>query len=257
MTKGIKAAIAATLVLILAAGGDYWYFHHKHAAEDAAAAQDEALAAHGAKHADYHSDPDDLVFLKSEHPMSLKDEKDLKGRTLWVSAGGQMDYYAFNGHVDYAHSQGVLLGAEKIVVKDAVEQVAPKTATFRIPGGDKHVLLVFTIPDDPKAAGKEYAVPVGNKQAGDYTLLTDQIFFYDDPHKLFAYWGPQIWQAIDEHKAILGMSERQMQMALGQVSTPHGDTIGERMVEFDDQGKPKMVTFENGKATKIVDEGAK
>ena len=63
----------------------------------------------------------------------------------------------------------------------------------------------------------------------------------------------QIWQAIDEHKAILGMNERQVQMALGQISSPHGDTIGDRVVEFDDQGKPKMITFEHGKATEIKD----
>jgi hypothetical protein len=80
------------------------------------------------------------------------------------------------------------------------------------------------------------------------------MFFYDDPHKLFSYWGPEVWQAIDEHRAIKGMSEAQVQMALGQVSNPHGDKAGDRMVEYDDQGKPKMVTFEGGRATTIVDE---
>ena len=49
------------------------------------------------------------------------------------------------------------------------------------------------------------------------------------------------------------MSERQVQTALGQVSDPHGDTVGERTVIYDDQGKPKRVTFSGGKATKIED----
>jgi hypothetical protein len=115
------------------------------------------------------------------------------------------------------------------------------------------VLLVFTRPDDAANPTKTYAVPVGYVQGGDFTFLTDEIFFYDDPHKTFSYWGPQIWQAIDGHKAILGMNERQVQMALGQISSPHGDTIGDRMVEFDDQGHPKDVTFEHGKATEIKD----
>jgi hypothetical protein len=202
------------------------------------------------------TDPDYLVFVRSEHPISLKDEKDLKGRTIWMSAGGQMDYYPYNGHtVDYMHSAGVLLGAEPLLIQDAVEQAVPKsapaTATFRIPAGDKQVLLVFTKPGEP---GKEFATPVGSKQGSQYSLFTDQIFFYDDPHQLFKHWGPQVWKAIDEHRAEPGMTEREVQMALGQVSVPHGDKEGDRTVEFDNQGKPKLVTFEGGKATKIVDE---
>ena len=240
MKTGVKVALGSGLLFVVAVGGELLYLHHRNAVDNAAPA---------AK-AEYKSDPDDLVFLKNEHPMSLKDEKDLKGRTLWVSAGGQLDYYPYNGHtVDYGHSQGVLLGAEKITVKDAVEQAAPKKAAYRIPQGDKQVLLVFTKEGDPKL----YAVPVGNREAGTYSLLTDQIFFYDDPHTLFAHWGPEVWKAVDEHRAILGMNERQVQTALGQISTPHGDRIGDRIVDYDDQGKPKVVTFSGGRATRIVD----
>jgi len=244
MTKGLKIALGLFGVLIVAIGGEFLYIHHRNA-EDAKPPAEVA----------YKTDPDDIATytLKHEHPMSLQDEKDLKGHTLWMSAGGQMDFYPYNGKVDYAHTAGTLLGAEKIVVKDAVEQVAPKTGAYRIPRGDRHVLLVFTRPDDAANPTKTYAVPVGYVQGGDFTFLTDEIFFYDDPHKTFSYWGPQVWQAIDEHKAILGMNERQVQMALGQISTPHGDTIGDRMVEFYNGGKPKEVTFEHGKATEIKD----
>jgi hypothetical protein len=200
----------------------------------------------------YHVDPDDNVFLKHEHPDTLKDAKDLKGRTLWVSAGGQMDYYPYKGgKVDFSKSQGVLLGAEKIVVQDAVEQVAPKATTFRIPGGEKQVLLVFT-----KAAGPtEYAVPVGYRENGAYTYSTDEIFFYDDPHQLYAHWSPEIWKAVDEHKAIVGMNERQVQLALGQISkAADGSKIGDRAVDYDYQGHPERVVFEHGKATSITPE---
>ncbi len=229
-------------VMVLAVGGEMLYLHHRNAADNAAAP---------AK-VETKSDPDDLVFLKQEHPMSLKDEKDLKGRTLWVSAGGQMDYYPYKGKVDFTKSEGDLLGAEPIVVKDAVEQVAPAKTAFRIPAGDKQVFLVFTKPDATGAdATKEYATPVGFVQGGEYTFQTDQIYFYDDPHKLYSYWGPEVWKAIDEHRVQNGMSEREVQMALGQVSTPHGDTTGSRMVTFDDQGKPKNVTFVGNKVTKV------
>jgi len=244
MTTGLKVGLGGLGVLLLAVGVELLYLHHRNVEDQKKPAEVVSK-----------TDPDDMTTygLKHEHPMSLKDEKDLKGRNLWMSAGGQMDFYPYTGHVDYAHSAGVLLGAEKILVKDAVEQVAPKSAAFRIPQGDKQVLLVFTRPDDTANPTKLYAVPVGYKQGGDYDFETDNIFFYQDPHQIFSYWGPEVWKAIDEHRAILGMKETQVQMALGQISKPHGDIIGDRTVWYDDQGKPKLVTFEHNKATNITD----
>jgi hypothetical protein len=241
MDTGKKIAIGFSLVLFVAVGAEVAWLHHERNADVAPKAPVSTASA----------DPDDLVFLKHEHPDTFKDAKDLKGRTLWISAGGQMDYYPYNGKtVDYARSKGVLLGTEPILVKDAVEQVAPKSAQFRIPGGDKQVLLVFTKPGSPT----EYAVPVGYRQSGAYTFSTDEIFFYDDPHILYKHWGPQIWKAVDAHQAILGMNERQVQLALGQVSTSNQDTFGDRTVEYDNQGHPKRITFVHNKATSIVPE---
>lgn len=201
------------------------------------------------------NDPDDKVVLKAEHPGSLPDEKNLKGRTLWVSAGGQMEYYAFNGKsIDFNHSAGVLLGAERVVVHDAVEQVAPRSAGARFPDADAEVLLVFVRPDDPRSPTREYVAAVGDREGHDYNIITDQLFFYEDPHTLYEHWGPKIWASIDVHKAVVGMTERQLQMALGQVSTPRGDIMGDRSIEYDNQGKPKLVTFEKGKAIQIRDE---
>jgi hypothetical protein len=240
MTTGVKAVLGSVALLAVAVGGELLWLHHRDAA-DAAVPKQTA----------YVSDPDDLVFLKKERPDSLKDEKALKGRTLWVAAGGQLDYYPYVGHhVDYAKSQGVLLGADPLTIVDAVEEVAPKSATFRIPGGDKQVLLVFT---KPGVAG-EFAVPVGFKDQSGYTFSTDEIFFYDDPHQLFSYWSPEIWKAIDAHTAMLGMNERQMFLALGQVSKPDSDNYGNRTIVFDNGGHPQRVMFEKGKATEIKPE---
>ena len=201
------------------------------------------------------NDPDDHIVVHAEHPSTLQDEKNLKGRTLWVSAGGQMDFFPFNGKaVDFSRSAGVLLGAQKILVKDAVEKVAPKSVGTKFPDAEAEVLLVFTMPDDLRNPTRQYAVAVGDREGHDYNLLTDQLFFYDDPHQIYAAWGPKVWQAIDQHIAAIGMTEHQLRFALGQVSTPRGDMMGDRSVEFDNQGKPKLVTFENGKATEIRDE---
>ena len=200
-------------------------------------------------------DPDDRIVVRAEHPSTLQDEKNLKGRTLWVNAGGQMDFYPYNGKsADFSRSAGVLLGAQKILVKDALEQAGPKSATTRFPDAEAEVLLVFTVPDDLRNPTNEYAVAVGDREGPDCNILTDQLFFYEDPRQLYAAWGPKVWQAIDQHIAAIGMTKHQLQFALGQVSTPRGDMMGDRSVEFDNQGKPKLVTFAKGKATEIRDE---
>jgi hypothetical protein len=236
MQNGVKAAIGATVVLILAVGVRVGLIYRERNAPDSSVkpAAREVIPA------------DDLVFLKQKRPDSMKDMQDLVGSTLWVSAGGQLEFYPAAGHtVQYAKSAGTLLGAEPIVIKGAVEQVAPKAATFRVPGGDKQVLLLFTKPDDTK----QYGVPVGYRQAGQYTFYTDEIFFYDDPHQLYKHWGPEIWKAVDTHQVILGMNERQVELALGQVSKSTSNDYGNRMVVFANLGHPMAVTFVKNKVT--------
>jgi hypothetical protein len=238
MQTGVKAAIGAVVVAALAIGGELAYLHHE---------RNKPVVYN--KPVETKTDPDDLVFLKHKRPSKLEDLKELYGTTIWVSAGGQMEYYPVTGKsAQYAKPAGTLLGAQEIQVKSAIEQVAPKAATYRVAGGDKQVLLVFTLPksDDP---AKEYAVPVGYREGKDYTFYTDEIFFYDDPHELYKHWGPEIWKAVDDHKVINGMNERQVELSLGQVSKSDSKDYGNRTVVFDNMGKPMAVTFEKNKVT--------
>ena len=166
MQTGPKVAIGATLVAVLAVGGELLYLHHERNKPVATKVPERAVM-----------EDDDLVFLKKLRPSSMADLKEIYGKPLWVSAGGQMDYYPVVGKVaQYAKPAGTLLGAQELKIKSAIEQVAPKTATFRIPGGDKQVSLVFTMPTGTEPA-KEYAVPVGYRKDGQYTFYTDEIFF--------------------------------------------------------------------------------
>jgi hypothetical protein len=192
--------------------------------------------------------------LRKLRPDSLKDVRDLIGKTVWVSAGGQMDFYHDAGnHVDYAHPVGTLQGAVPMIIKGVFEQIAPKTgrAVARIGPGQRHVLVAFTMPksDTPTAL---YATPVGYFDAGRYTLYDDQLFFYDDPHELYKHWGADMWSHIDKHEAVLGMSENQAMIALGQVMDPHGDESGNRTVYFDNNAHPVAIQFRDGKAVKIM-----
>jgi hypothetical protein len=244
MTDGMKAALGMTAVVLVGAGIYVGYDQHKrHVADEVSTAQPDTPKV----------DPDDNVFMKKKHPDSIADEKALIGTTIWVSAGGQLSYYKDSGkHVDYAHPAGLLLQDQPLQIKEVFEQVAPKsgTAVFRIAAGKRHVLLGFTLPDsaDPKAM---YATPVGNFDNG-YNLYDDDVFFYDDPHKLYSYWGPQVWAHIDKHEPTVGMSERQVMMCVGQVQTPGGGTYGNRTIVYDNSGHPLTIDFQNNKATKIT-----
>lgn len=248
MTKKLKIAAGVTALFVVAIGGQLLYLHHRNVVDENMQVASKNV----------YQKPtltqDDMVFLRKERPDSPKDERALIGKTIWVSAGGQMDYYKDTGnHVDYAHPVGVLLGAEPLVVKGVFEQVAPKTgrAVSRIAAGEKHVLLAFTMPNsaDPNQL---YAVPVGNYVDGSYNFLTDEIFFYDDPHVLYKHWGPEMWAHIDKHEAVPGMSENQAMMALGQVIDPHGGDAGNRTVTFNNNGHPVDIEFEHDKAVKIT-----
>lgn len=239
MDNGKKAVIGGTLLVLIVAGVRIGMIYRERNAPEkpVAAPAREKIA------------DDDLVFLKKKRQDSMANARELNGSTLWVSAGGQMDYYPATGkHVDYSRTSGTLLGAERLEVKDFTEQVAPKSATHRIPGGDRQVLMLFNLPDQDNHKIL-YGVPVGYHENGQYTFYIDEIFFYDDPHELYKHWSPEVWKAIDSHQVILGMSERQVQMALGQVSKSVSNDYGNRLVVYANLGKPMAVTFVKNKAT--------
>jgi len=247
-TKGLKIALAVLAAFVVAIGVEALWLHHRNTADENAPVtrRDEYVKPTLTE--------DQAVYLRKLRPDSLKDERDLIGKTVWVSAADQMDYYKDTGkHVDYAKPVGVLQGAEPLVIRDVFEEKAPANsrAVFRIAAGQRQVLLGFTMPNssDPKAM---YAVPVGNFDEGVYNFFTDEIFFYDDPHVLYKHWGPEMWAHIDKHEAVLGMSENQAMMALGQVITPHGDKVGDRSVSFDNNGHPVTIDFTDNKAVKIT-----
>jgi len=246
MNSRVKFFLGGTIVLLLAVGIRIGLIYRANHEEGTAP-----------KVADAPTMTDDEAVgynLRKLRPDSLKDVRELIGKTIWVSAGGQMDYYRnASNHVDYAHPLGTLQGAVPMMVKSVFEQVAPKTgrAVFRIAPGQRHVLIAFTLPksDTPTAL---YATPVGFFDVGKYTIYDDQLFFYDDPHELYKHWGTEMWSHIDKHEAVLGMTENQAMIALGQVMDPRGDQPGNRVINFDNNAHPVAIEFANGKAVKIM-----
>ena len=241
-TKKLVAGFTLLLLLVVA-GRLYLTWRERREDANAVAPRHEP---------EYHVTADDLVVPRKLYPSSLKDARALDGHRVWVFAAGQMRLYpATPAHVDYAHPAGLLLGAEPLDVTNFIEQAAPP-GVYNIPRGDRHVLMLFHRASEP---GKLYGTPVGYEQDGSDTFYLDEAFFYDDPHGLYKEWSPEIWAAIDQHRAIDGMNERQVNLALGQVSTPGPGSVNNRTVTYDNQGHPVTVTFAAGKATKVQADG--
>ncbi len=244
MNTGVKAGLGLAAALLVAFGVEATYIHYDRTRSSQPAAQP-----------DYGpTDPDDLVFLKRKHPETLADLKDLNGQTVWVQAGGQMDYFAAAGHrADYSRSAGVLPGAEPLKIVDAFQQARPKNVATRVPSGSAQVLLAFTMPKsaDPE---KLYAAPVGYKDGSGYTFFTDDVFFYDDPHRLYD-WPPQIWQAIEAHQVTNGMNQRQASLALGAAGRLTSGTFTDGEFVYANSGHPVAVRFAKGKVTAFRAEG--
>ena len=252
VTTGQKIALASVAAFIVAVGGELLYLKHRNA-EDA----NVQVKQRGAFVQGTISDDDEVSYnLKKLRPDSLKDMRDLVGKDVWVQAGGQMDYYKDSGnHVNYGSQVGTLPGAEDLLVKGVFEQAGPPKgrAQFRLGEAQKYVMLAFT---EPKESDSKtlYALPIGVYKSDGYTFFSDQVLFYDDPHVLYKHWGPQMWQAIDKHQAVVGMTEPMAMMSMGQVITPHGDKVGDRSVTYDNYGHPVDMDFVNGKAVKVTPE---
>jgi hypothetical protein len=234
-----KLALGFGLLFAIIAGIRVYMIHRERVGADMAAPQETGPKV----------TQDDLVIPRHLLPDTMKDAKTLIGTSVWVSAGGQIESYAYTGHsIDFAHSGGYLLGADELHVKDFILATGNKSSESRIPPGNKQVFMIFTRPGDD---AKEFAVPVGYEDSTGYTFSLDTLFFYDDPHVLYKHWPKPVWDAITQHQVILGMNERQAMMALGQVLTSDSNEMGNRRVKYYNLGKSVSVMFENDKATNI------
>lgn len=192
---------------------------------------------------------DELVVPRKLYIDSINSAKALDGKTVWVQSGYSLDYYPYAGHrVQFSHPAGVLPSVQPLQIKDIITQKAPASLATRVPKGDKQVFAVFTMPGDP---GKDYATAIGFFQGADSTFFCDQVFYYDDPHQMYNFWGPKIWAAIDQHHPIPGMNELQTAMALGVVQQSESSQIGNRTVHYIAGDQHWTVTFQNDKATTI------
>lgn len=191
---------------------------------------------------------DEVVQPRKMYIDSVDSAKALDGKTIWVQSGYSLDYYPYADHrIEFTHPSGVLPSVQPLQIQDIVTEKVPASIATRVPKGDKQAFAVFKMPSD----SKDYATAIGYIQGTDSTFYCDQIFYYDDPHQMYNYWGPKVWMAIDQHQPIPGMNELQTAMALGVIQQSESSDIGNRTVDYDAGGKKWSVTFEHDKATTI------
>ena len=194
---------------------------------------------------------DEMVQPRQLFIDDMKSARDLIGKPVWIQAGYELTYYPYAGHrIDFAHPAGALPGAQRLDIKDFTTAKAPASANTRIPTGDKQAFAIFTMPGD----AKEYAVAVSTYQGTDSTWYCDKVFYYDDPRTMYNFWPANIWQAIDQHKPIVGMNELQTAMAAGVMQQSESSDYGNRTVYYDTGTVRWSVTFENDKATQVQQE---
>jgi len=243
--KNWQAIGLLTLVVLLAAGGYLAYVFHERSEPPVQKVQaPQRLLT-----------DDDVVQPRKMYIATLKDSKDLIGKRVWIQAGYALDYYPYaGGRVEFAHPAGVLPSVEKLEIANIVTQKAPANLATRVPLGDKQVFAVFKMPDD----SKEYATAIGtiNGASGgtDETYYCDQMFYYDDPHKMYKHWPADVWQAVDQHQPKPGMNELQVAMALGTIQQSQSPDYGNRTVTYDAGGKKWAVSFVKDKATTVTSE---
>jgi len=185
---------------------------------------------------------DYYVTPKKLHAYDLKSAQQLTDQPVWVKVGYQLTYYHYDRErhkTDFAHEAGLLPPLQKLAIQSVATDASP-----RVPGV-KQVMAVFSFD------GKSYAAPIGSEKGDDFKIYSDEIFFLENPRDLYKHWPTEVWQKIDAHEVLAGMSELQASFAIG-LGIPEGSgDYGSRTLHYANGGKPVVITFENDKAVEI------
>lgn len=213
------AMVAAAVRLVLIYRGRH----------QAAAPQKEAAAALPSSY---------YVVPRKLYAYDLKSLQALTRQPVWVKEGYRYTFYPFDRHADFKHPAGLLGPLEKLQVREVVKDRGAA------PGDPQQLLAVFA------QQGKDYAVPIGQVQGGDYRIFADDMFLLDDPHRVYD-WPAAIWEAIEAHQAQPGMDEIQAGFALGMgIPQPSGDSR-EKTVVYPNGGNQVVITYRDGRADTV------
>jgi hypothetical protein len=225
--RNIQIVMAVVLVIALARAGYVVYQRRQTDAPSKAPVGQRELKS------------DDFVFLRSLHAYDVASAKKIEGMTVWVKAGNAVAYFKPG---NLKNEAGVLPPMAKL----KVEKVAVQ--------GDQ-VMATFTFEEGTNTSAQHgpFVAPVGSVSKGDTNLFLDEMFYYDDPHKLYAHWSPEVWSAVERHEITQGMNENQagMAMGIGRAAGSSSGDYGNRTLQYTHAGKTVEVTFRGNSAVRV------
>lgn len=200
---------------------------------------------------------DAYVVPPKLHAYDLASAKQgLEGKTIWVAAAGQIEYFPVHGNaIDWKHPIGTLPALDALHIQKVEKAEGPveliKQGDVVFHKSESRIAAVFQHDN----THTNYAINIATSSDGSYHFIVDDAFFLEDPHQLYKNWSPEIWQAIADHQALKGMNELQASLALGPGKAEAGSTsgadYGNRTLQYDVQGKTFTVTFSRDRATDI------
>ncbi len=162
--------------------------------------------------------------------------------------GYTMSYYPYaDGKIQFAKRAGLIPAAQRLDVKKIVKSAVPANEDDGISHGSRQAFAVFSLPGSTNL----FATAIGTMQGEQEAYFCDLLFFYDDPHVIYAYWPKDVWAAIDAHQVKQGMSELETRMAIGQKMHADRTREGDRTVTYDQDGKKWTIAYVENRATTI------
>ncbi len=198
---------------------------------------------------------DELAVVMLNFFASFDQARQLEGTPVWIKAGYSLPYYPYAGKpgagtVEFARRVGDLPAAEKLNIVKLVKVAAPAKESNRVPHGSRQYFAVFTF-GRPGAAEGNFAAPIGYVEGDHETILCDQLFYYDDPRKIYDHWPASVWDAVAAHEPRVGMTENQVRMVAGILIESDSTWEGDRTVTYHAGPKTWTVTFAKGVATAV------
>lgn len=192
--------------------------------------------------------PDDVAILRMKFMTSFDDARKLQGTSVWMKNGYTMPYFPYqSGHISFSKTKERIPSAQQLDIRKVVKAVPPDQVDDGISHGSRQVFAVFSLPHSQDL----YATVIGSFDGDQEQYFCDVLFYYDDPHKIYDNWPPNVWAAIDAHQVMAGMSELQTQMSIGHNQQVDSTSEGNRTITYDQAGKKWAITFINNHATAI------
>src|SRR6266404_6334357 len=154
---------------------------------------------------------DDYVVPSRSHADDLQSAKELVGKQVWTKNVKDWPYYRSDGKkADIAKPAGSLVPLDHFQIEDVISQTDPRANRQKGASSQPHVVakqLLAVL--KPSGDGAKVATSIGTFNQDGYTILVNELFYFEDPHQLYKHWPAETWAAIDKHELLVGMSALQ------------------------------------------------